>query len=127
MQSIRLIAVLTLGLGLLGCGEIRQTSTIKTVGTRVGSEIVATRGDAVIKVVNSESMPNLFGAADIFGRTRASGTTSLIFVGGSRSVAKFIRRDVDIHSEKTTMNSSPVIIQNNSSTTFSGVVDNNNF
>lgn len=107
-------------LGLVACGEIKQTSSINTSGTRIGNEILATRGDAVIEVVNKESMPNAFGAADIFGRTRATGTTSLIFVGGNGKVANFIRRDVDINSRQTTMNSSPIVVQNNSNTTFSG-------
>jgi hypothetical protein len=106
--------------GLVACGEIKQTSSINTSGTRIGNEILATRGDAVIEVVNKESMPNAFGAADIFGRTRATGTTSLIYVGGNGKVANFIRRDVDINSRQTTMNSSPIVIQNNSNTTFSG-------
>lgn len=113
--------------GLASCGEIEQTSSIKTAGTRDGDVIVATRGDAVIEVVNRESMPNAFGNADVFGRTRPAGTTALIFVGGTGSSANFIRRDVDIRSEKTTMNSSPIVMQSNSTTTYSGYVGNSSF
>jgi hypothetical protein len=119
-MKLNLLAAICLGFGLISCGEIQQTAAINTAGTKVGNAVVATRGDAVVEVINRESMPNAFGGADIFGRTRATGTTSLIFVGGTGNKAKFIRRDVDIRSEKTTMNSSPVVIQNNSTTTFSG-------
>jgi hypothetical protein len=121
------LSALILSLGLFGCGDIQQKSAVSTGGTQVGNEIVATRGDAIIEVVNTESMPNAFGAADIFGRTRATGTTQLIFVGGNGKVANFIRRDVAISSAQTTMNSSPVVIQNNSSTTFSGNVGGSRF
>ena len=122
------LAAIVLGcFGLTSCGEIQQTSTINTAGTSVGNAIIATRGDAVVEVVNRESMPNAFGAADIFGRTRATGTTSLIFVGGADGAANFIRRDVNISSHQTTMNSSPIVIQNNSTTTFSGYANGRTF
>ena len=127
MKNKVFLAVLGLSLGLFGCGDIQQTSAVSTGGTQVGGEIVATRGDAVVEVVNRESMPNAFGAADIFGRTRETGTTSLIFVGGNGSVANFIRRDVSIHSTQTTMNSSPIVIQNKSSTSFSGYAGGSRF
>lgn len=127
-MQLRLLAFILFGfMGLASCGEIQQTATVTTAGTNVGNAIVATRGDAVVEVVNRESMPNAFGAADIFGRTRATGTTSLIFVGGTGSTANFIRRDVSIRSEKTTMNSSPIVIQNNSTTTFSGYAGGRTF
>jgi hypothetical protein len=112
---------------LSACGEIEEISSVKASGTRVGDSIVATRGDAVIEVINQESMPNAFGNADIFGRTRATGTTSFIFIGGTGSAANFIRRDVDVRSEKTTMNSTPIMVQNTSTTTYSGYVGNTNF
>jgi len=127
MRFIMLTSLLFISLGVTSCGEIKQTATVNLTGTRVGNEILATRGDAVIKVINRESMPNAFGAADIFGRTRATGTTSLIFIGATDNVANFIRRDVSISSQQTTMNSSPIIIQNNSTTTFSGFANGNTF
>ena len=123
-SSISLIIVC---FGLASCGEIEQTSSIKTAGTRVGDAIVATRGDPVLEIVNRESMPNAFGNADVFGRTRPAGTTALIFVSGDGRSANFIRRDVDIRSEKTTMNSSPIVVQNNSTTTYSGYVGTSSF
>lgn len=127
MRNAVILFICAACFGLAGCGEIQQTSTVNNAGTRVGNEIVATRGDAVVEVVNRESMPNAFGAADIFGRTRATGTTSLIYVGGNGAVANFIRRDVEINSQQTTMNSSPIVIQNNSSTTFSGYAGGQSF
>lgn len=112
---------------IAGCGGIKQTSTIETAGIRTGNETVATRGDAVIEVVHKESMPNAFGAADVFGRKRTTGTTALIYAGSNAGIAHFIRRDVDINSEKTTMNSTPIVINNNSRTNFSGYAGGERF
>ena len=64
-----------------------------------------------------ENMPNAFGKADLFGRKRDVGTTSVIYLGLNGSNAVFLRRDVDISSSKTTMNSSPSVI-NQSSTSY---------
>ena len=121
MRFYFLFAALTVALfSISSCGDIQQTSTVKTEGMQVGRQLVAVPGDAVLKVIKQESLPNAFGGADIFGRKRPSGTTSLIFVGGNGSIANFVRRDVDIQSDKTTMNSTPIILQNSSETHYSG-------
>ena len=128
MKSYFSAAMLVGSLGLLAaCGDIEQTSSAQTGGTQVGNERIAAKGDTVIQVVNEESMPNIYGKADIFGRKRPTGTTSLIFVGGNGSSATFVRRDVVIQSEKTTVNSSPIIIPNSQSTSFSGNVGGRSF
>ncbi|MCE5973427.1 hypothetical protein LZA78_08045 [Sinirhodobacter sp. WL0062] len=105
---------------LAGCQEIEPSSTVKAGGVRVGDNLVAGRGDAVLEVVSQESLPNAFGGADVFGRTRPTGTTALIFISGTRSTATFLRRDVSISSQKTTMNSTPIMIGGNSQTYHTG-------
>lgn len=112
---------------LAGCSDIEQSAKVKTSGTQIGDELVAGKGDAVIEIVNEESLPNAFGAADIFGRKRPTGTTSIIFVGGTSSYADFVRRDVTINSEKTTMNSSMMVINRSSQTFYSGSVGGTGF
>lgn len=88
----------------------------------MGGKNVAGVGDAVLTVENSESLPNAFGGADIFGRTRPTGTTTVYYTGYRGGKAQFNRRDVLIQSDKTTMNSTPVVVNPSTQTYYSGNV-----
>jgi len=90
---------------------------VRTSGSNFKGNIIAGKGDVVLEVIRQENMPNAFGKADLFGRKRDVGTTSVIYLGLNGSNAVFLRRDVDISSSKTTMNSSPTVI-NQSSTSY---------
>ena len=58
----------------------------------------------MVRIDAQESMPNAFGKADIFGRTRDRGFSELRFKGIAPSgFAVFRRRDVDIMTNETTM------------------------
>jgi|SRR6056297_2143380 len=119
MKKLLVIAVAFFG--LTSCGDIETSSQAKTEGIETAQgALVAGVGDAVLEVVQRESMPNAFGGADVFGRTRATGTVALYYAGRSGNNARFIRRDVQIQSAQTTMNSSPVVVNQNSRTTYSG-------
>ena len=102
---------------LFACGSIDQSSNVRTSGSNFKGNIIAGKGDVVLEVIRQENMPNAFGKADLFGRKRDVGTTSVIYLGLNGSNAVFLRRDVDISSSKTTMNSSPSVI-NQSSTSY---------
>lgn len=104
----------------IACAPIEQQSSVKTSAMSVGDQLIAGKGDAVLTVESSESLPNAFGGADIFGRTRPTGMTTLFYMGTQGGKAQFNRRDVVVRSEKTTMNSSPVIINPSSQTSYSG-------
>lgn len=113
---------------LISCGDIEPSSQAKTEGVETAQgALVAGVGDAVLEVVQRESMPNAFGGADIFGRTRATGTVALYYAGRSGKAARFIRRDVQIQSSQTTMNSSPIVINQNSQTRYSGAFGGYNY
>jgi hypothetical protein len=61
----------------------------------------------MLKVEVRESLPNAFGGADIFGRTRDVGFSELRYMGLDPSgYPVFRRRDVDIVTNETTMNRS---------------------
>jgi len=113
---------LALGAAVVGCSPIENQTRIKTSSVSVGQQNIAGKGDAVLTIQNSESMPNAFGGADIFGRTRPTGTTTLYYLGMRQGKAQFNRRDVLIDSQKTTMNSSPVVLNPSSQTYYSGNV-----
>lgn len=102
---------------LAGCGSIEQSQRVNAGGSEVGGILIAGLGDTLLEIKKEESMPNAYGKADIFGRKRATGVTYLVYAGVSDSKAAFYRRDVTINSQKTTMNSSPVVINNNSTST----------
>lgn len=119
---LKYFATLGVGVVVFGCSPIENQTRINTSSISVGEQNIAGKGDAVVTIQNSESMPNAFGGADIFGRTRPTGTTTLYYVGMSQGQAQFNRRDVLIDSQKTTMNSSPVVMNPSSQTYYSGDV-----
>jgi hypothetical protein len=97
----RRIFVAGLGAFLFGCSPIRQETA---VSRPAGVESFASIGDVMVRIDASESLPNAFGKADIFGRTRDRGFSELRFMGlAPNGVAVFRRRDVDIMTNETTM------------------------
>lgn len=108
-------------IGLVSCGDIEPSERVTSDGIQTADgQNIAGVGDAVLEVVQQESLPNAFGGADIFGRTRPRGTVALYYTGRSGNEANFVRRDVAIASSRTTMNSSPVVINPSSTTNYSG-------
>jgi hypothetical protein len=72
-------------------------------------EIYASIGDVLVKVSLRESLPNLFGKPDIFGRKRDRGFVEIRFMGMTDDGrAVFRRRSVDIYSNETTMTRTPM-------------------
>jgi len=118
---LRILTVSILLLGLVSCGDIVPSSRVSSDGLMTAeNEFVAGLGDSVLEVVQQESLPNAFGGADIFGRTRPTGTVALYYAGRSGNNALFVRRDVAIQSSRTTMNSSPIVVNPSSTTNYSG-------
>lgn len=119
----RFFAVSLMLVGLASCGDIKPSSQVSSEGMQTaGGVYVAGVGDAVVEVVQEESLPNAFGGADIFGRKRPTGTVALYYAGRSGDDAIFVRRDVEIQSARTTMNSSPILLNRSSTTSYSGSV-----
>ena len=112
----------TLTILLFSCANIEESSKVTTAGTTSSGNIIAGIGDIAYKVIKQEDMPNAFGRADVFGRKINTGTTSLIYLGVKENYAVFLRRDVDISSSKTTMNSSPTVINPSNTSYYSGQV-----
>lgn len=106
---------------LAACNTVTTSSRVTSDGMQTESgELVAGIGDAVLEVVQEESLPNAFGGADIFGRKRPTGTVALYYAGRAGESATFVRRDVDIQSARTTMNSTPTVINPSTTTNYSG-------
>jgi hypothetical protein len=106
--------------GLLsGCASVQQQSV---VATPVGQSLVAGIGDTVLRAEGRESMPNAFGRADIFGRTRPTGFTTIQYGGLQGNKVVLLRSGVVTQSDATTMNSTPLILPTESQTNVSGIV-----
>lgn len=67
-------------------------------------------GDAVMRVEHTEAMPNAFGGADVLGRKRPTGTTTVLLASTGNGTATFRRQYVQVISGTTTMNVGPRVI-----------------
>lgn len=89
---------------LAGCGSIEQYQTLEQP---TGKVLTAGLGDTILRVENSKSLPNVFGAADIFGRRTSTGTSQITFLGVERDgTIVLARRDIEIVTNETTMSAS---------------------
>ena len=92
------------------------------VSTPVGQSLTAGVGDVVLRVEGRESMPNAFGRADLFGRTRPTGFTTIQYGGMQGGKIVLLREGVTTQSDATTMNTTPLIIPNQQQTVITGSV-----
>ena len=95
-------AFLAMAVLLSGCADIKNTAR---VSQKVDKSLVAGIGDTVIEVETRESLPNVFGKASIFGRTRPTGKVFVIYLGVEQGRAVFERTTIRLQSNATTMNS----------------------
>lgn len=105
---------------LCGCADVQERSHI--VGGRTGTPLTASVGDTVLRVSREKNLPNIMGKSDIFGRTTPTGVETVQYLGAKDGRAFFKRRTVDVETGATTMNSTPLIVPNTSTTTHSGSV-----
>lgn len=66
-------------------------------------------GDTVMDMKLTQSLPNAFGKADLFRRTRDAGRMTVRLVGLDGNQAVFVRQDVAIQSNESTMTRSPLV------------------
>jgi hypothetical protein len=89
---------------LASCAPVQQHETMDRTA---GAETFSSVGDVMVRVDETEDLPNIFGNADIYGRKRNRGFSEVRFMGLSPSgAAVFRRRDVDILTNEDTMNRS---------------------
>jgi len=127
MHVMRLVILMSIAALLVACGSIEVSQTVRTEAAKLGESYIAGVGDTVIEVIKEESMPNIAGKADIWGRTRPTGTVVLVYAGLRNGNALFFRRDLDIKSDKTTMNSSGLMVNQSSRSTYSGTIGGSSF
>jgi hypothetical protein len=81
-------------------------------------------GDTILRAEGRESMPNAFGRADIFGRTRSTGLVVVQYGGMRLGKAVLLRTGVATQSDATTMTSTGLFIPTQQRTVVSGTVGN---
>ncbi|MBI1188786.1 MAG: hypothetical protein GC206_15885 [Alphaproteobacteria bacterium] len=87
---------------LAACATVEQESR---ASRPANVETFSSIGDVMLRVDVREDLPNAFGRADAFGRTRDRGFSDLRFMGlAADGLAIFRRRDVDIVTNENTMN-----------------------
>jgi len=114
------ITIFLLAPALAACAPIETKTMLLTPAD--GQVRSAGPGDTVIAFQMQRSLPNAFGHADIFGRTTNAGRTIVRYMGTQDSQAIFERSGIAVASDATTMNSSPFVIPQTSSTTMTGSV-----
>jgi len=67
-------------------------------------------------------MPNVLGRADLFGRTRPTGFTTIQYGGMQGNKVVLLREGVTTQSDATTMNSTPVIVPTQQQSMITGSV-----
>ncbi len=113
----RTALALVLALLVIGCAEIEHSSRLVQ---RLDKPLVSGVGDTIIEIETRESLPNVFGKADLFGRTRPRGKIFVTYLGLEQGRAAFERYTIRLQSNATTMNSTPIIIPQTSTTTYAG-------
>ncbi len=98
-----------------GCASVEQQTVVTTP---VAQSLVAGVGDVVLRAEGRENMPNAFGRADIFGRTRPTGFATVQYGGLQGGKVVLLRGGVVTQSDATTMNSSPLIVPTQTSLTY---------
>src|SRR5882672_6428379 len=121
VKWLQLAVVLGAASALAACGSIEQQSALARPAVP-GKAYVAGVGDTVMDLKQTQSLPNVVGKADIFGRTRDAGRVVVRFVGLESNQALFVRQDVVIQSNETTMSRAPVLLPNYQTSTASGTV-----
>ena len=112
---------LLLTAALVSCADVQEHSQI--VGARTGTQLTASVGDTVLRVSREKNLPNIVGKSDIFGRMTPTGVETVQYLGVRNGSAIFRRRTVDVETGATTMNSTPLIIPNTTTTVHSGSVN----
>ena len=118
MRLLKLLAVVG---ALAGCSPIEHQSNLVKPAA-MGKPYVAGIGDVVMDMRQTQSLPNVVGKADVFGRTRDAGRVTVRLIGVEGNQALFIRQDVAIQSNETTMSRTPLILPTTETTTMTGNV-----
>lgn len=102
MKGCLVAALIVASLGACAPIEMQQQAS------RPPGEAFASVGDVVLRVDLRDNLPNAFGRADIYGRTRERGFVELRYLGlAPNGMPAFRRREVDIQTNETVFSRMP--------------------
>jgi hypothetical protein len=119
MRSSRLVL---LCLALAACGSTDRQFVTDARPSTAGQVKQVGVGDTVLDLKITEPLPNAFGKADVFGRTRAAGRVIVRYLGERGEMAFFSRQDVTIQSSDTIMSRTGMYVPNVQQTAMAGSV-----
>lgn len=85
---------------LSGCAPIQEQTV---VATPLAQKQTAGVGDVILRADTSESLPNVFGRADLYGRTRSTGYLTIQFAGMEGDKVMLVRSGVTTQSDASTV------------------------
>jgi len=109
---------------LAACSPVSQQTS---VSSPMGQTQTVGIGDVMLRAESRESMPNAFGNADLFGRTRPTGFATVQYGGLRGSNAVLLRSGATVASTATTMNSTPTLMPTQSTSSASGYIGTRSF
>jgi hypothetical protein len=92
------------------CAPLQQTTNL---ATPIGQSVRVGVGDVVLRAEGRESLPNAFGGADIFARTRSTGLVLVQYGGLRNGKAVLLRSGITTRSDATTMDSGLFVADRN--------------
>lgn len=109
----RFISVLALLAALTACAPVRM----QEAASRPPGEAEAAIGEVMLRISLRDNLPDEFGSADVFGRTRDRGFVELRYLGlDPEGRPTFRRRELEIDTNETVFHHMPTT----TTTTYSG-------
>jgi|SRR5690349_8459787 len=101
------IALVVAAFAAAGCAQVEQRQRLTEP---VGPVMRTPVGGAIATIMKDRDLPNVFGRADIYGRTVDAGFTRLIYRGRDADGSVLVEQiNVDVQSNASTMTRAPVI------------------
>ena len=117
------VACLLAAMSLTACGDPNVRKAELMTSGPPGSVKTAGVGDMVIDMKITRPLPNIVGRADMWGRTMDAGRVMVRYVGNDPSGrASFVRQDVFINSNDSTLSRTPMVLPTTSTSTMRGQV-----
>jgi hypothetical protein len=107
------------------CSPVQDRSSVAAPAP--GQQATVGVGDIVFEIRRRESLPDEFGGADVFGRTRDTGSITLRYTGVQDGRASFVRNDVTINTNETTLSYMPTYLPAVQNSTTTGSTANRPF
>lgn len=112
---MKFLTTICLVIVLSACGSIERT---KSTQQPLGQVQLIGPGDVLLRIEHQRSLENAAGKADIFGRKTTEGITEIRFYGVEPDGTIVLnRKDVNIHTNETTLNRNPMSYTTGSSNT----------